>query len=587
MWKKMQVKVPDYWHSYVKNLTYQDQWSCKKGPWKLTASATRSLEILTLEEDYKELHSAYKMLFEQLYKRPWNSKSQELADPSNSPLIQGSYDEMLGRQLLLSLGKRNLYRVALIQDYAGKTRNVAIGPNVLQSILRPLNQRLMKILRSIPEDYSYGRDPGPTLRKWTLDKENLYSFDLKSATDRFPVHLMKSLIKELLGDKLAEVWDFCINQREFDLPGSTNLQRVKYGTGGPMGIYSNWSTFSLCHHLLVRAAAADMKVSSKLNYLILGDDVVIKGSKIARRYQELVKLLGVEIDLIKSNLCTPDIDGKVVDSRCEFTKRLFINGIEVSPLPIRLLEKSHPVDEANLINEIGNRCKWLLRFPTLASPTCGTEFSNFLRTRPVPVCINTLNTSWKLLRSSGKGALSRWPLSSEWIISVIRRSIHLMQTGDFLKFWDFYFDSNRGNKFLNTLERHLSRGSGKRLTLLPSAVNDLRELDLLQESSLMRSYVLDANYQINHLMEVESRLEGLGDEPNLENDLEIIEEFWKNPPRLIMANSYATEEIRKYREVPSRLSKALMDIEGDNYVNFVNTNVSLYVQIFNEFGITD
>jgi len=66
-----------------------------------------------------------------------------------------------------------------------------------------LNIRLMGILKSIPEDYSYGRDPGPTLRKWTADRENLYSFDLTSATDRFPRHLQKALLQELTDSETA------------------------------------------------------------------------------------------------------------------------------------------------------------------------------------------------------------------------------------------------------------------------------------------------------------------------------------------------------------------------------------------------
>jgi len=124
-----------------------------------------------------------------------------------------------------------------------------------------------------------------------------------------------------------------------------------------MGIYSNWTLFALCHHLLVRAAAHEVGVPYRQNYLILGDDIVIKGSKIAERYQELIKDLGLEIDLVKSHLCTNPIDKSVVDSRCEFTKRLFINGKEVSSLPIKLLRKPHLVDEANFITEIGMRCK--------------------------------------------------------------------------------------------------------------------------------------------------------------------------------------------------------------------------------------
>jgi hypothetical protein len=107
--------------------------------------------------------------------------------------------------------------------------------------------------------------------------------------------------------------------------------------------------------LLVRLAAKRVGIDPSERYLILGDDLVIADPNIARIYQELMGQLGVEIDLGKSRLCTKR-DNQIVYSRSEFTKRLFLNGTELSPLPLRLLENPiHPVDETNFLLHLVDR----------------------------------------------------------------------------------------------------------------------------------------------------------------------------------------------------------------------------------------
>lgn len=115
-----------------------------------------------------------------------------------------------------------------------------------------------------------------------------------------------------------------------------------------MGLLTSWASFSLCHHLIVRLAAKRANVPSRGQYLILGDDVVIANEKISEQYKLIMRLLRVEVDLSKSHLST---NGK---SRCEFAKRLFINGHEVSPLPVRLLG-GNALDEASFLLTVLNR----------------------------------------------------------------------------------------------------------------------------------------------------------------------------------------------------------------------------------------
>jgi hypothetical protein len=76
-----------------------------------------------------------------------------------------------------------------------------------------------------------------------------------------------------------------------DTDGSTNS--TKYAVGTPMGIYTSWASFALCHHLLVRVAGARVHVRTRGKYLILGDDIVISDYKLASSYKKVLEDLEI------------------------------------------------------------------------------------------------------------------------------------------------------------------------------------------------------------------------------------------------------------------------------------------------------
>lgn len=72
------------------------------------------------------------------------------------------------------------------------------------------------------------------------------------------------------------------------------------------------------------------RTKSSINqYILLGDDLVISGSEFSTSYKEIISNLGMEISIEKT------IESK--DS-FEFAKRFFIQGREMSPLPIGQLK---------------------------------------------------------------------------------------------------------------------------------------------------------------------------------------------------------------------------------------------------------
>ena len=66
----------------------------------------------------------------------------------------------------------------------GKRRIFAIGNYVNQRLLRPVHDWLMQVLRRLPMDGTFEQTK-PLDR--LVGKQTCYSFDLKSATDRWPL----------------------------------------------------------------------------------------------------------------------------------------------------------------------------------------------------------------------------------------------------------------------------------------------------------------------------------------------------------------------------------------------------------------
>jgi hypothetical protein len=218
----------------------------------------------------------------------------------------------------LALGKIGLKREPM------KNRIFAISDYWTQASLKPLHVALMEVLRKIPQDATWNQDSGAQLvQKWTAEGRQLWSFDLSAATDRFPRDLQSDLVTFLLrrrGARLGDIWARLLTDRGYVIPRSTTT--VKYAVGQPMGSYSSWAVFALTHHMMVRWAARRAAVNRRFTeYTILGDDIVIANEGVALQYQELMRLLGVDINRTKS-VCSL--------GAAEFAKRTFVDGEELT-----------------------------------------------------------------------------------------------------------------------------------------------------------------------------------------------------------------------------------------------------------------
>lgn len=222
-------------------------------------------------------------------------------------------------------------KISFIPENGGKTRLIAILDYWSQMLLKPMHTAMMSLIKTYKTDGTFNQN---LLFEKILGTKTNYtaSFDLRAATDRFPIEPQVTLIESLFGKEKRDMWvDLLIDREFWYTDNDKSYKSVRWNVGQPLGAYSSWVTFSLTHHYLVHFCAATCRTPFKYGnfdkYFILGDDIVIMDKVVAERYMDVMSDLDVEIHTGKSFIA----DGK----HCgEFTKRLFLNQKEISPIPI-------------------------------------------------------------------------------------------------------------------------------------------------------------------------------------------------------------------------------------------------------------
>nr|UJQ92471.1 MAG: putative RNA-dependent RNA polymerase [Mitoviridae sp.] len=233
-----------------------------------------------------------------------------------------------------------LGRLHAIPEPAGKVRVVAMVTWWVQCLLYPLHLYLFKLLGTIPQDGTHNQAK-PLASLAAVIKKDLettghsyvYSFDLKAATDRIPIELQVSLLSNLLGGAVAKAWRTILVGIPYDTrPLKQRLGQggasLKYAVGQPMGAYSSWAMLAMIHHFLVQYSAYKAGYQGWFPfYAVLGDDIVIRGKGVAKRYRETCETFGITIGLAKSLISS--------NGTFEYAKRFYYRGEDASPLSAR------------------------------------------------------------------------------------------------------------------------------------------------------------------------------------------------------------------------------------------------------------
>lgn len=225
------------------------------------------------------------------------------------------------------------------EEPAGKVRIFAMADCWTQWVLFPLHKFILSCLRYIPQDGTFDQT-APLERLLEKKPKELFSLDLTAATDRLPLSIQISLVTLLIGEGFAKAWANLLVGRTygfFQLGYSKWHGSYRYGTGQPMGAYSSWAMLALTHHFIVQASAWRAGVVPVgtwfADYAVLGDDLVLANKAVADEYLEILRDLGMEVNLSKSLLSS--------DGTClEFAKRtIFVypdkSWIDISPVPIK------------------------------------------------------------------------------------------------------------------------------------------------------------------------------------------------------------------------------------------------------------
>lgn len=246
-----------------------------------------------------------------------------------APLIPVSPEKFMNFLAVLSPPKKGRWgTLGLKREGGGKVRVFAMLDSIRQAMLRPLHHWLMSVLQCITNDGTFDQIK-PLVKLRNKQLKELFSFDLTSATDRFPMFLQGSILTGFFGHNMALAWQYAM-ELPFEVPFLKSKPTVTFSVGQPLGAYSSWAAFALTHHAFVQYCAQKAGLSKRRwfdDYAILGDDLIIGSRDVATVYEELIKMFGVSISEHKSIISN--------NGSCEFAKRFLWQGNNVSPISFK------------------------------------------------------------------------------------------------------------------------------------------------------------------------------------------------------------------------------------------------------------
>jgi hypothetical protein len=200
----------------------------------------------------------------------------------------------------------------LDKDGGWKIRWIASPHRLHQHALEPMKQRLLEVLVHLPWDCTFDQSKAVLPLQQAFKRgQTVYSLDLSSATDHFPLSFQESILRQLNTEPL---W-----QRYVDLFVSLSRAAWKsdYGwlrwrKGQPMGLGPSFPSFALAHGLLLQ----HLSHGHRDLFYVLGDDVVILDDELASCYLSVLNQWKVPVSTAKCLISdkVAEFAGKVITS---------------------------------------------------------------------------------------------------------------------------------------------------------------------------------------------------------------------------------------------------------------------------------
>jgi len=252
-------------------------------------------------------------------------------------------------------------KISFLQEGGCKARVICLPSFWMQAYYKPLQDELIRRVVMEETDWSqkrlgiscvYDQNKGAyALQKWMDEKKELYSFDLSSATDRFPLDPQLGYLR---GSGL-ESWVNPVHDAargKYFVP--SNGEVWSYSVGQPMGLNFSFPLFHLTHLAIIEAwANITSKDKPKPVYAVLGDDVIIADKELAKVYKEVITRIGVDISETKS------LVSKNLQSFAGFSGVSTTHGIQVFRPFKHSCDFSLKGKEVNLLATLGPKVrKW-------------------------------------------------------------------------------------------------------------------------------------------------------------------------------------------------------------------------------------
>jgi hypothetical protein len=205
--------------------------------------------------------------------------------------LRGDIDDHIGRGAYffdnLPVGK-----VSFLQEPGYKLRYVANPARVFQRMLEPLGDALFELVKTLPWDCTFNQMKGkPRIQEVLGSGKPVFSVDLSSATDYFPLELQMELLRFICHDPHGYLDIFqALSRGDWHVKTPKGEETtIRWMQGQPLGLYPSFASFTLAHGMLLLALAGG---SWNESFYVLGDDVVILEESLYAKYLKALEVLG-------------------------------------------------------------------------------------------------------------------------------------------------------------------------------------------------------------------------------------------------------------------------------------------------------
>lgn len=278
------------------------------------------------------------------------------------------------RPLLNVLGFRG-YRFSDEPEVMGKVFRIA-SPGLkdrwvcdfnkaLDHCIKPMGKRIYDSVEKLPWDITFDESKCYHAIQTRLKKNQVvYSFDLSSATDRFPWKLQLTALRALNSGKvfneMVSLYDELIHMPALLPDGSL----ISWRQGQPLGAYPSFATFTFTHGALLYALSGE----NEELFFVHGDDVVILDDDLAKKYARVMHHLGVPFSYFKT-----------LQSR----KMAEINSKVITASHILTIPKWKPITRNNTLGQIKNWGLEVIKFLKLSDK----ESRAYIKLASLPVAL--------------------------------------------------------------------------------------------------------------------------------------------------------------------------------------------------------